>query len=453
MPSLSSLAAPFHGLPINKLSVHATGQEVIEALPSINATNCWPPTPADELHAKYEVVRGYMKSVETIIQSLNVYKLNMAPFAQAVNTYLAYVKSISQTMCINANNQIAYDGLDRIIAQTNNLVTSGISIFEKNLNTYASGAIPLLQNILTTCQGINNTSKDFTLVSDATERYNGFNTPYSVDIYYLSQVIASTADKLNALSAQADQAVGAAMAQLEINVEREVEVIVQKALAAGDLIKYWDNIDGESGYKSYKELVKYTEDTLVPHLENFLKYIPSTYRVQASIQKAEQAVEHIKNNFNAFPEFMRLPPPSGTFPYVNYSQSPNQRQFGEAGIIAVLQASCLAYFNATGRQLSIGDMQLKHGGRIVNSAHRSHKVGRDADVDVTAAGDVGNVNYNSDEALLAAQCFLQAGAILIFYAETTVIASANQWAISNGIQGRLQFEANHTRHFHLRSAL
>jgi hypothetical protein len=53
-------------------------------------------------------------------------------------------------------------------------------------------------------------------------------------------------------------------------------------------------------------------------------------------------------------------------------------------------------------------------------------------------------------ALQAAQRFLSVGARQIFYGDQQVVDDANEWAEEHNIGGRLLFERDHTRHFHLR---
>ncbi len=80
--------------------------------------------------------------------------------------------------------------------------------------------------------------------------------------------------------------------------------------------------------------------------------------------------------------------------------------------------------------------------------HKSHRAGLDADIDGVEIGDV--PDNDEDAAVGLAQDILAVGAQLVFYADNNVIARANKWASDNGVTGRLQFEANHTKHFHLR---
>ena len=425
-----------------------TTQSTSIVLRKTQAVACEPLTSASLLDQFYRTVKTHQGTLLTVINSLTVYNLNMAPFAHVANQYTAYVSSISQTMCIGPSNAVAYDALERLILQTNDMVLRGISTFETNLTKFASGAVPLLNALLATCLGINAASRDFNPVADATARYNSFTTPYNINFFALSPSIAQTADIINDLSAQAAQVVEAARAQLEVNVEREAEVIVQKASVAKDLLRYWDEVDGETAYQSYQELLKYNEEVLVPGFSDLLQKVPTTPRISAATARVEQALNYITDNFNAFPTFQALPAANETFPYLSYGGGP-RRKYGGRAIIAALQFCCLSYFQTTGRRLYIGDMQLEHGGRIANSPHRSHKSGIDADVDVFEAGDWPGA-YDVQVGLMAAQLFLQAGAMLVFHAQPEVIEQANAWAQQNGIAGRLQFEQNHNRHFHLR---
>ncbi|MBE9465521.1 penicillin-insensitive murein endopeptidase [Dyadobacter sp. UP-52] len=190
--------------------------------------------------------------------------------------------------------------------------------------------------------------------------------------------------------------------------------------------------------------MRYTEETLIPQLEEFLKNIPLTPRINASTELAKIAVEYVVQNYNTFPVFTALPPSDDEFPHYTYGNP--KRKFGQSEIIEVLKTVCLAYFHLTGNKLWIGDMQLEHGGRI--GTHVSHKLGLDADIDVIEVGDVPNINRPL--AINTAQIFLQSGATLVFYADHNVVNTVNEWALENEIKGHLSHEPDHTKHFHLR---
>lgn len=412
--------------------------------PQLQKSACSPQTPVGQLNTYLNNVKPFNTKIEALVQSLHAYNLDMSGFASLANDYMAYVASIPKNFCIGPSNGVAYDALDTVITRTNALVKRGIALFEQHLNQFINGALPLLQQIILAGNSINASSRDYTPVADAVARYNAFTSPYTVDIWLLSSSIQQAATAFNARSDQATQATNIALFHIENNFVQEAEIVARQTTYAEAALKHWETTDGKAGYQRYVDLVHYTQQTLAPALHAFLQKIPRTPKVLAAARRAEQAITYVVDNFATFPTFQPLPPAGSSFPYRTYGAA--ERKFGEAQIIAVLRNACRAHFEATGQMLHIGDMQLEHGGRI--SAHVSHKEGKDADVD---AVEVGNVpQHNAALALEAAQRFLSAGARLVFYADQQVVDDANEWAEEHNIAGRLVFERDHTRHFHLR---
>lgn len=416
----------------------------VSSYPQLQKSACSPQTPVGQLNTYLSRVKPFHTQIEALVQALHAYSLDMSGFASLSNDYMAYVASIPKNFCIGSSNGVAYDALDAVITRTNALVKRGISLFEQHLNQFLNGALPLLQQVILAANSINASSRDYTPVADAVARYNAFTSPYAVDIWLLSPSIQQAASVLNARSDQATQAANIALFHIENNFLGEAEIISRQTTYAEAALKHWETTDGKAGYQRYVDLVHYVEQTLAPGLHGFLQRIPHSPRVLAAAKRAEQAITYVVDNFATFPTFQPLPPSDSSFPYRTYGT--NERKFGDAQVIAVLQNACRAHFEATGQMLHIGDMQLEHGGRI--SAHVSHKEGKDADVDVV---EVGNVpQHNATLALQAAQRFLHAGARLVFYGDQQVVDDANEWAEEHNLAGRLLFEGDHTRHFHLR---
>lgn len=417
---------------------------IVTSYPQLQKSACSPQTPVGQLNNYLNNVKPFQTKIEALVQSLNAYSLDMSGFASLSNDYMAYVASLPKNFCIGPSNGVAYDALDAVITRTNALVKRGIALFEQHLNQFINGALPLLQQIIGTANAINAASRDYTPVADAVARYNAFTGPYTVDIWLLSSSIQQAASAFNVRSDQATQAVNIALFHIENNFVQEAEIVARQTTYAEAALKHWETTDGKAGYKQYVDLVHYTQQTLAPALHAFLQKIPRTPKVLAAARRAEQAITYVVDNFATFPTFQPLPPANSNFPYRTYGT--DERKFGEAQIIAVLQNACRTHFEATGQMLHIGDMQLEHGGRI--SPHVSHKEGKDADVDVVEAGNV--PQHNATLALEAAQRFLSAGARLVFYADQQVVNEANEWAEAQNLAGRLVFEGGHTRHFHLR---
>jgi len=430
-------------VPIYGSKVHST----FTALPGIHKAACSPPTPVSQLDNYLNTVKSYSNKIATKVNSLTVYNIDMAVFANDVNDYMSYVKSISKTFCVGPSNGVAYDILDVIIKRTNILVNKGVATFETNLRLFYQKALPLLQGIIEASNSITQSSRDYSQVSTAVERYNNFTDPYSIDIWILSPGIQQVADVFNAQSDQAARASNIALFQIQVNVESEARIIVQQSEFAKAALKHWETEDGKEGYQRYVDLVHYVESQLIPAFSSFIEKVPITARVQAALKSGGDAVTYIVQNFNAFPKFKALPASSDSFPYIRYGN--DERKFGEDSIVAILQRACFQYFEDTGFKLYIGDMQLEHGGRF--GTHVSHKEGKDADVDVFEAGNV--PSHERIIALSAAKLFLSVGARLVFYADQGIVNSANEWAVQNSVVGRLVYEPNHTRHFHLRAGL
>jgi hypothetical protein len=300
--------------------------------------------------------------------------------------------------------------------------------------------------VIGTSQAITPGSRDFRPVLRAVTEFQRFVAPYgNVVIWNLTDTIKNRADALAQQERAADQALAAALNQIQTNVETAAQLFVQQQHNGEDASAYWDKVDGREGYKRYASTVSFVKDVLVPSFNDFLAMVPGTDRIANAARLAQSAVSQLLGNFGAFPNFRVLPAPSDEFPYVPYGDE--GKQFGEDQIITILKTACQSHFAETGNKLRVGTMQYEHGGAM--SPHVSHRRGVDADVDVVEVGDV--PNHDAGLALAAAKRFLAAGAALVFYADADVVSKANKWASEQGLSGRLSVEANHKKHFHLRA--
>ncbi|MEQ1570755.1 MAG: penicillin-insensitive murein endopeptidase [Myxococcota bacterium] len=369
----------------------------------------------------------------------------MRDFAQAVNAYAQFLRGVPSSLCIGPSNRANFDALQGAITSATNVSERGIGLFESNFDRYSTTATSLLAAILDASKAINAQSRDFTPVASSVTAYRRFVSSYNVEVWNLSQRIKAQAEALQSNSVSADAALKNAVAQIETNVEGEARTISQQAKNCEAAYDVWERVDGKDGYVRFMDTARFTAQILVPAFNAFLQRVPRTARIQAAVGRAQEALDYISTNVDSFPTYPPLPSASDAFPYESYGRE--ERKFGNQNIIGILQLACSAHYAATGRKLMIGDMQYEHGGRV--DPHRSHREGRDADVDPV---EIGNVpNHNRALALEAAKRFLTAGAHLVFYADQSVVSDANDWAQANGIGGRLQYEANHTSHFHLRA--
>jgi hypothetical protein len=278
------------------------------------------------------------------------------------------------------------------------------------------------------------------------ERYDTFLQQTTLDVWNLTPTIASLAAQWDQAFNAASTAFTAALNQIETNVEGEAQRFVDQDRAAEEAFQHWDTVDGKQGYDRFRLIMANVVQVLIPVFNAFLSRVPGTARVSAAAARAQQSVSHIDSGFGSFPNLRRLPDDSTAFPHLRYGG--DDRKYGGDDAISALQDTAAAYFNRTGHKVYVGDMQYEHGGKI--GIHKSHKNGIDADVDGVEVGDVGNSNWSSSLALALAKDILGAGPHLVFYADQSTITAANSWAAQAGLKGRLQYEAGHTKHFHMR---
>lgn len=407
------------------------------------ADPCSPPTPVSDLNSYRDQALSHRNSMRAIVQTLGPNSLHMRSFAQARNAYAAFLNSLPTSFCIGPSNQAAFNELRNAVSEATSVANQGTQIFEQNLERYSNGALPRLREITRRSGAVTSSTKDFSPVLAAVQDYQTFARQFQVEIWLLSARIEALANELDRALSDAERALTAAVNQIETNVEQFASLFEQQARNAEADFRHWDTEDGADGYKRYQTTYGFVESVLVPEFEQFR--VPNTERIQRAVQRVRDAYQYIKGNLSSFPDFQPLPG-RDEFPYQSYWVK--DRRYGTRKIIDVVRAACETHKAETGNDLYVGDMQYEHGGRA--RPHKSHREGYDADVDPV---EVGNIpNHNVALALAAAKRFLRAGATTIFYADQSVVDDANKWAKEQGIAGRLQYEADHTNHFHLRVA-
>jgi hypothetical protein len=411
------------------------------------ALDCSPPTPIAQMNGFRDTANTHRNTMQNIVSSLNQNSLHMASFANALNSYISFTQTVPAEFCINAQNRPAFDEMNAAFTNANNVARQGISIFENNFGRFVQQATPLLQSIGAESRAITPASRDFRRVMSAVTQYQNFVRQFQIQVWTLSDRIRQLDAQLGNLTSTTDRELSAAVNQIETNVETESQQFVQQQRNAEQAFRVWDTEDGLRGFRSYESIVTFVRQVLIPPYNDFLAKVPNTQRVGNAFNLAQSALNQIMAQFEAFPTFIALPPPSDDFPHTPVFAV--EKQFGEQIIIDIVKRACVAHFTATGNKLAVGNMQYQHGGRM--SPHVSHRRGIDADIDVLEAGTVGQANYNRAVALAAAKRFLSAGAEIVFFADNDVVTDANTWAQGQGLSGRLRLEANHTGHFHLRA--
>jgi hypothetical protein len=411
------------------------------------AAPCSPPTPIPQMNGFRDGANAHRNTLQSIVSSLNANSLHMASFANALNAYISFSQTVPAEFCINAQNQSAFDEMNAAFVNANNVATQGISIFENNFSRFVQQVTPLLQSVGSESRAINSASRDFRRVMNAVTQYQNFVQQFQIEVWTLSDRIEQLDTQLGNLMSTTDRELTAAVNQIETNVETESQQFVQQQHNAEEAFRVWDTDDGLRGFKSYDGIVSFVRQVLIPPYNDFLAKVPNTQRVQNAVNLAQSAINQIIAQFEAFPSFIALPPPSNDFPYTPVFAV--ERQFGEQIIIDIVKRACKAHLAATGKKLAVGNMQYQHGGKM--SPHVSHRRGIDADVDVIEAGTFGEANYDEELALSSAERFLSAGALIVFFADNSVVTDANEFAQSENLAGRLQMEPTHKDHFHLRA--
>lgn len=419
------------------------GYVVGPTVESFGAANCSPPTPVGQLDGYTSTISTHASRINQIVNSIPAGGLEMGAFAQATNTYIRYVNGLPAEYCVGPPNQAAFDRLNAALANANAIVRRGVAIFESNLDRFVGQATPMHNAIYNTSAAIGPASRDFTAVLSAVQRYNTFVGGIGIEIWTLSARIDALWNQFQQSLNTANAALSRAATQIETNVETEAQRFVDRQKSAEDAFRHWDTVDGKQGYDRYVAILREIGQTLIPEFNAFLSRVPGTDRVRAAAARAQQSINQVDSGFNSFPNLVKLPAETA-FPHMRYGSE--DRKYAGAATNAAVESIARAYLARTGKKLYVGDMQYEHGGKM--GVHKSHRNGIDADVDGIEIGDV--PNHDAEKALALAKEILSAGAQLVFYASASTVTDANKWASDNGISGRLQVEANHTRHFHLR---
>lgn len=418
----------------------------VELGETFNATNCSPLTPVAQMNGYRDTANAHRNTMQGIVSGLGPNSLHMGAFANALNAYASFLRSLPQQFCVGPSNQAAFDQMDAATTNASAVAQQGIQIFENNYGRFAQQVTPLLQTVGAESRAITGASRDFRRVMTAVDNYQNFVRQFVIEVWTLSERIRQIDTQLGNLVTATDRELGAALNQIETNVENESNRFVQQQRSTEEAFRVWDKEDGFRGYKSYESIVSFVRQLLVPEYNDFLGKVPQTQRVRAAVNLAQSALNQILGNFEAFPTFRPLPPPSDSFPHVPVFNE--NRQFGEEEIIEIVRRASLSHFTDTGNKLRVGNLQYEHGGKM--SPHTSHRRGIDADIDPI---EVGNIpGHNKALALAVAKRFLAAGAQKVLYADADVVSDANEWAQNQGLSGRLIFEASHTNHFHLRAS-
>jgi Penicillin-insensitive murein endopeptidase len=431
-------------LAVAPIPAPATGYVIPLTRTDFAAASCPSETPISELNRYTNDINGLHSSVAAAINAIPAGGLVMGSFARATNALASYVNAMPREFCIGPGNRSAFEQMQNSLNAAVNSVRRGNSIFEQNSEAYSNRITPLLQRLQNESNAITPSSRDFTGVMDAFAMYDNIAKQYQLEIWNLTPRIEGIFNQLNQLATATDTSLKRAINQIEANVEGEAQRFVGEERLAEDAFRHWDGVDGKQGYEKYMAILRNVVRVMVPAFNEFLRRVPGTNRVRAAVQTAQQAINQMDTGFASFPNFSVLTSDSATFPHNRYGNE--DRKFGGAKVLSALASIATAYYSRTSEKIYIGDMQYEHGGKM--GIHKSHKEGIDADVDGTSIGDV--PNHNAALALALAKEILSAGAKLVFYADQTTVTEANRWAATNSITGRLQVEANHTKHFHLR---
>lgn len=411
---------------------------------SFIAADCSPPTPIDDLDHYSGNINARHNRISDILSGTPRNSLVMGPFAQAVNMLINYVNTLPDQFCIDSSNQRAFDVLNSSLANAEKTIQRGKSFFETNLDQFVGQAFPLVNKLYNASHSIGSASRDFAEVMLCAKDYDKFINGLQLDIWSITPRIDSQWRQFEELYSKSIAEFKRALKQIETNVEADAQKFDDQRKAAEEAFQHWDAKDGKEGYDRFYSIALDVSQVLIPAFNTFLSRVPSTDRINSAASRAQQCVSQIDVGHKSFPTFHSLPSDSSDFPHLRYGAE--ERKYGGDAIITALRSAALSYNNRTGKKLFIGDMQYEHGGKM--GIHRSHKNGLDADVDGVEIGDV--PNHDLAKATALAKEILSAGAKIVFYADKTTVDEANNWAAQNGVTGKLQVEANHTKHFHLR---
>lgn len=440
LPSL----APSLGLESSGYEQHYTYQTAdLDVL--LDAPTCSPPTPISTLNGYESQARSFYGQFSSIISALGPRDLHMETFAKTLNRLIAFLRSIP-SLCIGDSNRAAFKSAQNAIDRTTRIASSGIAKFESNLSGFEKATTPLFEAIRKKSTSITSSSRDFRPVTNAAQRAQAHIATYNISIWNLSNRIKQIAGRIQQSQEDTGIAFRQALAQIELNVVAESEKFEAARQATERAQHHWRDVDGKVGFERYSTLFDNVKQVLAPNFATFLRNVPTTPRVETAARNAEKSFDAILAAAAAFPRYKLLPGASSEFPYNTYGRA--ARKFGKVEIHTILKYCCVNYHKQFSKFLYIGDLSYERGGKA--KPHKSHRNGLDADVDPVEVGNVGDAGFNATKALAAAKIFLKSGADLIFYGDQATVDAANGWAKKNGLKAKLQFEASHKRHFHLR---
>ena len=413
---------------------------------SVRGASCSPITPVSVFDGYTEKGRRFQRELTDITNGIRPTDLRMGPLGRKLNSFISLLRGMPDQFCIGPANKGAFEQMKNTLDSATNAGKQGVSKFERHLQQFSNGSTPLLGELRSQSRAINDNSRDFRAVMSVLERYRAFAAPYKLEVWRLSDRIHNLATALGTLENETDVAFKKAIGQIEANVGIESEKFARRLNELEAAKARWDTEDGKLGYDAFKSGYDNLQDHMLPDFVAFLGRVPGTDRINAHSANARQAIQAVEALFKQFPNFARLPGAASDFPYNEYGES--TRKHGTNALFAIVRSACVNYRTATGKTLYVGDLSYAHGGRA--KPHKSHRVGVDADVDPVEVGNVGEDSFSPAKALVAAKAFLQAGPAIIFYGHQATVDAANTWAAQQGITGRLAYESDHKKHFHLR---
>jgi Penicillin-insensitive murein endopeptidase len=409
------------------------------------AEPCSPPTPVEQLDQYSAQAQQYNSQIRQVLDNATPSSLLMRDFANALDGYVRFIRALPSEFCVDSSNQGSFDNLKLQIQAADTQSQRGISFYEANFADFVNEAARYLGNLINESSAISQVSRDYQPVIRAAQAWENFEQSRSKDIFIFNSRMESDENRLNSTFSNAQNAFNQSLEQIQSNVESESNRFAQARRDCETAKQHWDTEDGNEGYDRFLTTAKTMNDSLIPSFNDFIQKVPATDRVRIAVDKAQTEINTIETIFKNFPDFDELPTSADSGVVFN-EYGKRTRKFGNATIIQIVLAVATLYNTQFSWKLSIGDMQYQHGGKA--KPHKSHRSGNDADVDPV---EIGNYPDNDKaKAIEVGKIILSSGGNLVFYADSEVVDAVNDWATTNGISGRLQVEASHTNHFHIR---
>lgn len=148
--------------------------------------------------------------------------------------------------------------------------------------------------------------------------------------------------------------------------------------------------------------------------------------------------------------FIQLP---RTDYYKRYGKE--RAKWGTPQLVKVITCVSKQFADMGYGKFGVGDMSARNGGAL--PPHKSHKTGKDADLDLNDAinwytsekSGRKNPNYNKEASIALAKLFIAAGVTAIGFDEPEMRKSVNTWAAENNFTGRVCNWGGHKSHFHI----